>query len=234
MKRQQERTKAPQHVAFVMDGNGRWATQRGLPRLAGHRSGLANVTRIAEALVERHVSYMSMYMFSTENWKRPKEEVVGIFELLTEWLGDTGPRLQARGVTFRHLGRREPLPGSLLEAIDYVCEGPPASGNLALGLAINYGGRAEIVDALRSVLATVQQQEIDEAAIAGALYTAHMPYPDLLVRPGGELRLSNYMLWQAAYAELYFSPVLWPDFDEEELDRSMNAYATRHRRFGGL
>ncbi len=232
---QRGRETTPQHVAFVMDGNGRWATQRGVPRLSGHREGIGNVSRIAEALVACGVRYMSIYMFSTENWKRPGEEVDGIFELLVEWLGSTAAGLKDNGVAFRHLGRREPLPPSMLRSLDSICGEAPAAVSLVLGLAINYGGRAEIVDALRTLLAgPMQPGEIDEAAVSAALYTADMPAPDLLVRPGGEQRLSNFMLWQVAYTELYFSQVLWPDFDELELERALSAYRERHRRFGGL
>ena len=226
--------KRPRHVAFIMDGNGRWATRRGLPRLAGHREGIANVERIATALMARGVQYMTIYMFSTENWKRPQEEVDGIFDLLAGWLRDTVPGLQARGVGIRHYGQTDRLPAELSLALRNA--GATSGGeHLVLGLAINYGGRAEIVDAIRDVLsASKEGHRIDEQAIAGSLYTAGIPDPDLVVRPGGELRLSNFMLWQAAYAELYFSPVLWPDFNEVELDRALSAYEERHRRFGGL
>ncbi len=229
-----EPPKLPRHIAFVMDGNGRWATRRDLPRLAGHREGIANVERIAAALMTRGVQYMTIYMFSTENWKRPQEEVEGIFDLLLEWLRDTGPGLHEQGVGIRHYGQPDRLPAELSRALR---DAASTSGRdrLVLGLAINYGGRAEIVDAIREVLSARETgRQIDEQTIAGALYTAGVPDPDLVVRPGGELRLSNFMLWQAAYAELYFSPVLWPDFDEIELDRALSAYEERHRRFGGL
>ena len=224
----------PVHVAFVMDGNGRWATQRGLPRLAGHREGIANVEKIAVALKKRGVRYMTIYMFSTENWKRPKEEVDGIFGLLVEWLKHTVPGLIEQGVGIRHYGRTDRLPAELILALQEA-SARSASDDFVLGLALDYGGRTEIVDALRRVVAASPGgKQIDEAAIAGALYTAGVPDPDLIVRPGGELRLSNYLLWQAAYAELYFSRVLWPDFDEVELDRTLKAFDERHRRFGGL
>jgi len=229
------RDSPPQHVAFVMDGNGRWATRQGLPRLAGHRAGIARVEKVAEALMERGVHYMTIYMFSTENWRRSREEVDGIFQLLVDWLHDAAPRLRVKGASFRHLGRRQPLPQSLLKALDEACALHGREDGLMLGLAVNYGGRAEIVDSIRTLIGSASQPAgIDEAAISSTLYTGGMPDPDLLVRPGGEVRLSNFMLWQAAYAELYFSPVLWPDFGEEELDRALSAYAQRHRRFGGL
>ena len=234
LERQGIQATAPRHVAFIMDGNGRWATRQGLPRLAGHRQGIANVGRIASALRHRGASYMSIYMFSTENWKRPKEEVDGIFALLGEWLGEAAPSMRASGIHLKHLGGREPLPSELLQALDRACEPSPTGDGLVLGLAINYGGRAEIVDAFKSILQRSRGMDIDDPAISNSLYTAGLPDPDLIVRPGGELRLSNFMLWQAAYAELYFSPVLWPDVDEIELDRALAAYAERHRRFGGL
>ena len=224
----------PRHVAFIMDGNGRWATRQGLPRLAGHRQGIANVERIAGALLQRGIPYMTIYMFSTENWKRPREEVDGIFALLSAWLIEAGPRMREAGIRLRHHGRREPLPAELLAALDGAYDPAGAEGGLLLGLAINYGGRAEIVDAVRGALRRSPAAVIDEPAITAGLYTAGLPDPDLVVRPGGELRLSNFMLWQAAYAELYFSPVLWPDVDEVELDRALSDYAKRHRRFGGL
>jgi len=234
MSTQKRQSGVPRHVAFIMDGNGRWATRRGLPRLAGHRQGIANVERIAGALLKRVIPCMTIYMFSTENWKRPKEEVDGIFALLSDWLVEAGPRMREAGIRLRHYGRREPLPAGLLAALDGACETAGAEGGLLLGLAINYGGRAEIVDAVRGALRRSPAAVIDEASISAGLYTAGLPDPDLVVRPGGELRLSNFMLWQAAYAELYFSPVLWPDADEVELDRALSAYAERHRRFGGL
>jgi len=228
-------TEPPRHVAFVMDGNGRWATRQGLPRLAGHRAGIARVEQVALQLLDRGVRFMTIYMFSTENWKRSREEVDGIFSLLVDWLTDAAPRLRSRGVSFRHLGRREPLPDALLNAIDAACAPAGDIDGLVLSMAVNYGGRAEITDAIRTVIRSrLAEQVIDEDAISGALYTAGMPDPDLLVRPGGELRLSNFLLWQAAYTELYFSPVLWPDFAEEELDRALDAYAQRHRRFGAV
>ncbi len=222
-------------MAFVMDGNGRWATRQGLPRLAGHRAGIERVENVAEALLARGVRYMTIYMFSTENWKRSREEVDGIFQLLVDWLDGAAPRLRDRGISFQHLGRRYPLPETLLNALDSICTTRPGDGGLLLSMAINYGGRAEIVDAIKSLVASAPRGDaIDEQAVSRALYTADMPDPDLLVRPGGELRLSNFMLWQAAYTELYFSSVLWPDFVEEELDRALDAFAHRHRRFGGL
>jgi len=234
MSEQRIASAAPRHVAFIMDGNGRWATRQGLPRLAGHRQGIDNVERIAGALLQRGVSFMTIYMFSTENWKRPKEEVDGIFALLTGWLEETGPRMPAAGIRFRHFGRREPLPAALLAALDGACADSAPASRLLLGLCINYGGRAEIVDAIRHALSRHPAGSIDERSIAEGLYTAGVPDPDLIIRPGGELRLSNFLLWQAGYAELYFSPVLWPDVDEVELDRALTAYSERHRRFGGL
>ena len=225
----------PRHVAFVMDGNGRWATRQGLSRLAGHRAGIAHVERVVGVLKRRGVRYMTLYMFSTENWRRSKDEVDGIFELLGDWLTYTAPRLHDSGVSLRHLGRRQPLPEALLAALDRACAERGTDDDFVLAVAINYGGRADIVDAVKAVLPRAEQGvHVDEAAISNALYTAGMPDPDLLVRPGGEVRLSNFMLWQAAYAELYFSQVLWPDFGENEIDRALHAYAQRQRRFGGL
>jgi undecaprenyl diphosphate synthase len=178
---------------------------------------------------------MTLYMFSTENWRRSEEEVSGIFSLLVQWLNGVAPRLRDSGIALRHIGRRHPLPEALLRALDDACQAEVVDESLTLCMAINYGGRAEIVDAVKSVLSGADRAEaIDEDSIAAALYTAGIPDPDLVVRPGGELRLSNFMLWQAAYAELYFSPVLWPDFGVEEIDRALHAYRQRRRRFGGL
>jgi undecaprenyl diphosphate synthase len=218
-----------------MDGNGRWATRQGLPRLAGHRAGIERVGPIAEAVFARGVRYMTLYMFSTENWKRSREEVDGIFDLLSSWLETTTPILKQRGMSLAHVGRREPLPQRLLDALDAACLPPARTDGPVLAMAVNYGGRAEIIDAFRSLAeAGAAPSQIDEAAVSGALYTAGLPDPDLLVRPGGEMRLSNYLLWQAAYAELYFTSVLWPDFGEDEIDRALGAFAQRQRRFGGL
>jgi undecaprenyl diphosphate synthase len=227
--------KVPRHVAFVMDGNGRWATRQGLTRTDGHREGISNVERIAMALKTRGVGYMTIYMFSTENWKRPDDEVTGIFELLKGWLGETGPRLTSTGVRIRHYGRRAPLSAEFLASLDEACAATPVKTEFVLGLAINYGGRAEIADAVTEVIAGgAAVNDIDESAISCALYTREVPDPDLIVRPGGELRLSNYLLWQAAYAELYFTQVLWPDFGEKDLDEALASFASRNRRYGGL
>ncbi len=224
----------PRHIAFVMDGNGRWATRQGLPRLAGHRAGIYHVDEVARIIKSRGVRYMTLYMFSTENWRRSKEEVEGIFDLLREWLGNSAPKLRQEGIALRHIGRRQPLPTPLLEALDAACQ-PLDDAALTVCMAINYGGRAEITDALKHLIGSgLSGTAIDEAAISGALYTAGIPDPDLIIRPGGELRLSNYLLWQAAYAELYFNQVLWPDFGEEDIDRALQSYAARQRRFGGL
>ncbi len=223
----------PRHIAFVMDGNGRWATRQGLPRLAGHRAGIDNVAPVADGLMRRGVRYMTIYMFSTENWKRPEEEVSGIFDLLSGWLTETAPVMKNRGIGFRHYGRRHPLPGGVLEALDQVCD--KDEHELVLGLALNYGGRPEILDAVKTLLSDgLSAADVDETAIENRLYTAGVPAPDLIVRPGGEIRLSNFMLWQGAYAELYFSRVLWPDFNDEELAKVFEEYSLRHRRFGGL
>jgi len=229
------RPAAPAHVAFIMDGNGRWATHRGLPRTAGHRAGILNVEPVALSLMERGAHFMTIYMFSTENWKRPVEEVSAIFDLLVEWLGEAAPRLADKGVQVRHYGRREPLPAALLKQLGSATACSPPNPSLVLGLAINYGGRAEIVDAIsRLARDRVTADAIDEDALSDAMYTSGVPEPDLIFRPGGELRLSNYLLWQAAYSELYFSQVLWPDVRDEHLDEALTAYWSRNRRFGGL
>jgi undecaprenyl diphosphate synthase len=227
-------SEGPRHVAFVMDGNGRWATRRGLQRTDGHRAGIANVAPVAYSLLDCGVEFMTIYMFSTENWKRPQAEVSAIFDLLREWLTRTAPGMKQRGIGFRHYGRREPLPADLLDSLDEACR-DGGEHELVLGLAVNYGGRPEIVDAVKSLLADrVRPSDIDEDAIEKRLYTAGVPAPDLVVRPGGERRLSNFLLWQAAYAELYFTGVLWPDFGADEVAKALEEYSRRNRRFGGL
>lgn len=218
-----------------MDGNGRWAKQRGLPRLAGHKAGAENLRRVLRACGEWGIKYVTIYAFSTENWRRPKEEVEGLFNLLNQYIDQSLPELVKEGVQVRHIGRMDGVPEELQEKIRQVVEATRENDRLILCVAFNYGGRAEIVDAVRRIVAKgYKPEEINEELISSHLYTAGIPDPDLIIRTAGEMRLSNFLLWQSAYAEYYSTPVYWPDFDEEELYKALLDYSRRERRFGLL
>jgi undecaprenyl diphosphate synthase len=228
-------TGLPRHIAFIMDGNGRWAGQRGSSRLRGHRAGVANIRPIIKSLSERGVEYVTLYAFSTENWNRPEGEVRGLFRLLEEVIDREARELHKNGVRIRHVGSLEGLSPKLQKSINKALELTEKNTRLTLGIAFNYGGRAEIVDAVRRLIADgVPPGDIDEELFARYLYTADFPEVDLVIRTGGEVRTSNFLVWQAAYAEYYFTPVLWPDFGEEELEKALATYSQRQRRFGGL
>lgn len=225
----------PRHIGFIMDGNGRWAKQRGLPRLAGHKAGAENLRRVLRACGEWGIKYVTIYAFSTENWRRPKEEVEGLFNLLNQYIDQSLPELVKEGVQVRHIGRMDGVPEELQEKIRQVVEATRENDRLILCVAFNYGGRAEIVDAVRRIVAKgYKPEEINEELISSHLYTAGIPDPDLIIRTAGEMRLSNFLLWQSAYAEYYSTPVYWPDFDEEELYKALLDYSRRERRFGLL
>ncbi|MCS7286361.1 MAG: polyprenyl diphosphate synthase [Anaerolineae bacterium] len=218
-----------------MDGNGRWAKQRGLPRLAGHRAGAENLRRVLRACGEWGIKYVTIYAFSTENWGRPREEVEGLFNLLNQYIDQSLPELVKEGVQVRHIGRMDGVPEELQEKIRQVVEATKENDRLILCVAFNYGGRTEIVDAVRKIVAKgYKPEEINEELISSHLYTAGIPDPDLIIRTAGEMRLSNFLLWQSAYAEYYSTPVYWPDFDEEELYKALLDYSRRERRFGLL
>jgi undecaprenyl diphosphate synthase len=225
----------PQHVAIIMDGNGRWAQQRGLPRLAGHRAGTENVRRIAEACRTYGVRMLTLYAFSTENWNRPLEEVRGLMTLLAQVIDREVESLCQNGVRLRHLGSLEELPPLLQEKVRSAVEKTAASDQWFINIALNYGGRREILDAVRGVLRDgLRADQLTEDVLSSYLYTAGLPDPDLIVRTAGEMRLSNFLIWQAAYAEYYSTPVFWPDFGPEEFHRALMAYGQRNRKFGGL
>jgi undecaprenyl diphosphate synthase len=227
--------RVPQHVAFIMDGNGRWARRRGRPRLFGHRAGTQNIRRVLEACARAGISYVTIYAFSTENWQRSADEVVGLFRILDQAIARETPELHKNGVQIRHLGSLDGIPPRLARRIAEAIELTQHNQRLVLNVAFNYGGRAEVVDAVRRIVAKgLPAAAIDETLIAQHLYTAESPDPDLIVRTAGEMRLSNFLIWQAAYAEYYCTPVYWPDFDETELQRAIDAYAGRERRFGGV
>jgi len=230
-----EISRLPNHIAFIMDGNGRWAEKRNLPRLKGHGAGLDATRSVIKHLGEYHIKYVTLYSFSTENWNRPRNEVSGLLKLLEISLKKEVKELHKRGVVIRHLGHLDRLPQLLRQAIKDAIELTRNNTEMTLNLAFDYGGRLEILDAVHNILADgISPQDIDEKLFSSYLYTADLPEVDLVVRTGGDLRISNFLLWQSAYSEYYFTNVLWPDFNTEELDKALIAYSKRQRRFGGL
>jgi undecaprenyl diphosphate synthase len=226
-------TDLPRHVAIVMDGNGRWAGERGLPRLAGHRAGADNVRPILEACVEVGVKYLTVYAFSTENWRRPQPEVAGLIELLGEMIERETPELHRNGVCVRHVGWTEGLPEETALAIRDAVALTANNERITLNVAFNYGGRAEILDAIKRAAASgVDLACLDEETFSQFMLTGGQPDPDLIIRTAGEMRLSNFLIWQAAYAEYYSTPTFWPDFGREELLAAFEAYGKRQRKFG--
>ncbi len=225
--------RVPQHVGIIMDGNGRWAIARGQPRLAGHRAGVENLRRTITATVEFGIKYLTIYAFSTENWGRPPEEIRGLMFLLDEVLQKELDELHRQGVQLRHLGRLEGLAPRTQEMVLEAVEMTRHNTRLVLNVAFNYGGRAEIVQAIRQMIADgVKPESVTEALVNQYLYTAGQPDPDLIIRTAGEIRVSNFLLWQAAYAEYYAADVYWPDFDKNEYRRALEHFASRERRFG--
>ena len=230
-----EETRLPNHVAIIMDGNGRWAEERGLPRLAGHIAGLDRARATIRYLNNKHLKYLTLFGFSTENWNRPQDEVSNILRVFTEIIDQEAKAFHEQGIRLRHLGHLAELPPDLQQSITRAIELTKDNTGMTFNLAFNYGGRAEILDAMRQIMAkNIPPQEIDDALFGKYLYTADMPDVDLLIRTGGELRISNFLVWQSVYSEYYFTDVCWPDFDEEEIDKALEAYKQRQRRFGGL
>jgi undecaprenyl diphosphate synthase len=224
---------AVRHLAIIMDGNRRWAASRRLPAIAGHRAGVEAVRRTLRAARSRGIEYVTVYAFSSENWQRADDEVRGLLHLLEEVIGSEVPALVRDGVRLRVIGRLWELPSGLQDAIASAMEKTKAGTANALTVAFNYGGRKEIVDAARALVRQgAPAEQIDEETFARCLYTAELPDPDLLIRTGGDQRVSNFLLWQLAYAELYATPVLWPDFGEADLEKALSDYASRQRRFG--
>ena len=224
---------APRHIAIIMDGNGRWATERHLPRSVGHRAGVEALRRVVQLCDDYHVPMLSVYAFSTENWGRPQEEVDALMGLMWETIRSDVDRLHQNGVRLRHIGRLEGLAPDVREAIQWMMDLTRENTKLELNVCFNYGGRAEIVDAVRAIVASgIAPEAITEDTISRHLYTRDLPDPDLIIRTGGEMRLSNYLIWQAAYAEYYSSPRLWPDFDHDDFVAALDAFAARKRRFG--
>lgn len=225
----------PRHVAIIMDGNGRWAQERGLSRQKGHRSGAENIRRVIRAAGERGITTLTLYAFSTENWSRPRAEVSALIRLIPRFIKNELKELHENGVRLVHIGHLESLDSKIREQVEQAMELTKDNTRMTVALAFSYGGRDEIVQAVRRIAADgVPADRIDEALVAEYLYTASIGDPDLLIRTAGEMRLSNFLLWQSAYAEFYSTPAFWPDFDGDELDRALDAYAARVRRFGGL
>lgn len=228
-------TNVPVHVGIVMDGNGRWAAQRGLPRLEGHRAGAHRVREVAEAAIDFGVQILTLYAFSTENWARPEEEVSGLMTLLEETIAREQDAVAEQHIRVRSIGRRDAVPSTLQVAIDQLQKATSHNDRLTINFAFNYGGRGEIVDAVREIVtAGVPAAQISEETIAQHLYTRNLPDPDLVIRTAGEMRLSNFLLWQAAYAEYYSAHVYWPDFGREAFYEALANYSRRERKYGGL
>jgi undecaprenyl diphosphate synthase len=226
----------PSHIAIIMDGNGRWARRRSLPRVAGHKEGVRAVRAAVETCAQLHLDALTLYAFSAENWKRPRAEVETLWRLLRIYLRAELPTMMRHDIRFGAIGRLSGLPGFVRSELDAVVRRTENNRGLRLTLAINYGGRDEIVDAVAALIEDARRGlvEIDEAAISARLYTAGLPDPDLLIRTSGEMRVSNFLLWQIAYAELYVTQTLWPDFTRAELLAAILDYQRRDRRFGGL
>jgi undecaprenyl diphosphate synthase len=223
----------PQHVAIIMDGNGRWARKRGLPRLVGHNAGGENIRPVVKIFANYGVKYLTLYMFSTENWHRPKIEVTGILSLLAKKIDQETQACDKENIRLVHVGKLDRLSQKLRERVQAAVELTKNNTGLTLCLAFDYGGRDEIVQAARRIAsAGIPRDNIDEPLFARYLYNPDIPDPDLVIRTGGETRLSNFLLWQAAYSELYFTPVLWPDFGRKDVQEALSEYKRRQRRFG--
>lgn len=229
----------PQHIAVIMDGNGRWATNRGLPRVVGHRAGVESLKKIVQFCVEIDIPYLTVYAFSTENWKRPQEEVNTLMNLIVEYIEKELKDLHKNGVKINPIGRLEDLPSITLEHIKNAANMTMENDKLILNVALNYGGRTEITNAVKIICQKVIQGEIvakdiNEKLIEQYLYTSNQPDPDLMIRPSGEMRISNFLLWQLAYSELWVTNVLWPDFRPQHLINAIYDFQNRDRRFGGI
>jgi undecaprenyl diphosphate synthase len=221
------------HVAIIMDGNSRWAKQHGLPRIEGHRAGAKNVRHVVEVFSEYNIGYLTLFAFSTENWGRPEIEVGSLLQIFRKMIDSELKLLHEKGVRLCHLGIIHRLPKDLQRKVEGAIELTKKNTGMMLSIAFDYGGRTEITDAVRRLFASgVTLEEIDESSLKENLYSPEMPEPDLIIRTGGDMRLSNFFLWQAAYSELYFTDTLWPDFDRAEIDKALAVYASRERHFG--
>ena len=221
------------HVAIIMDGNGRWAQSRGLSRIKGHEMGARAARRIVEAVKARGIRYLTLYAFSSENWSRPKDEIEGLFRLLERFIDEEVDRLKNSGVCIHIIGDLSRFPKLLQDKISLTVEETRENTELHLAIAMNYGGRDEIIRAVRKIIAQgIEGEGLDEKSFSLLLDTSFMPDPDLMIRTGGEWRISNFLLWQMAYTEIYFTDILWPDFDEKALDEAITWFCSRQRRFG--
>jgi undecaprenyl diphosphate synthase len=226
-------TKIPEHVAIIMDGNGRWARARGLPRLAGHRAGTENLRRVITASVEFGIKYLTIYAFSTENWERPQDEVMGLMGIVEDVIERELEELNKQGVQLRHIGRLERLNPPLRDKVLHAIEVTRNNSRLILCIAFNYGGRDEILCAVRNMIHDgLKPDDVNDEKFSQYLFTHGVPDPDLVIRTSGEMRISNFLIWQAAYAEWYVTPTYWPDFGKEELYKALVSYMQRERRFG--
>ncbi|HIE25507.1 MAG TPA: isoprenyl transferase [Anaerolineales bacterium] len=234
-KKQLQPERVPRHVAIIMDGNGRWALSRGKPRLAGHQAGTENLRRVIRASVEFGVKYLTIYAFSTENWGRPPAEVRGLMHIFENVIDKELDELHTEGVQLRHIGRLEKLSPKLRKKVLGAIELTQKNERLILNIAFNYGGRDEIIYAIQNMIKEgVSPDDVDIEMVSQHLFTAGTPDPDLVIRTSGELRTSNFLIWQSAYAEWYITPTYWPDFDKEEYAKALKTYAERDRRFGGV
>jgi len=223
----------PVHVAIIMDGNGRWAQKRGLPRLDGHRVGVDSIQKILKTLSQKGVQYVTLYAFSTENWNRPEEEVTGILEILQYALRVQTEALHENNVRIVHIGKQDRLSPQLREEVARAEQLTRGNSGITLNVAFDYGGRDEILAAVKKIIRDgIPEDQVDEALFQSYLFTGHSPDPDLIIRTGGEMRISNFLLWQSAYSEYYHTPTLWPDLESDEIERVLEDYSTRQRRFG--
>lgn len=233
-----DKDKLPQHIAIIMDGNGRWANKKGLPRSAGHKEGAEAVKRIIANCLDINIPILTLFAFSTENWKRPKNEIIYLLKLFERVLSKEKANLIKKNIKINFIGRLNDLPNSLNKKMSELNESTKRNNKLILNIAINYGGRAEIVDAFKSIMLKIDEkklniEEINENTIRDNLYTHNLPDPDLLIRTASEMRISNFMIWQIAYTELWVTPVLWPDFDENNLIEAIINFQKRVRKYGG-
>jgi undecaprenyl diphosphate synthase len=225
----------PEHIAIIMDGNGRWAQKRNLPRQAGHRAGTQNILSLLKTVGKYGIKYVTLYSFSTENWNRPEDEIHGILDILGKTIDKELPKLHKNGIRICHIGRLEKLPEKTRIAVLNAIELTQNNTAMILSLAFDYGGRTEIVDAVKKIITDrIPPQDVDEKLFGNYLYTNNLPAVDLVIRTGGDLRISNFLLWQSAYSEFYFTDVLWPDFKSREIEKALISYSKRQRRFGGL
>jgi undecaprenyl diphosphate synthase len=229
--------KIPKHIAIIMDGNGRWAKERNLPRTMGHKAGVETIRPIVKECSRLGVEYLTLYAFSTENWKRPQDEVDAIMNLLVQYLTKEFEELNKNNVVINSIGETKKLPEQCRKELNKAYEKTKNNTGLTLNLALNYGGRDELLHAFKDIMKDIQEgkideSEVDEQTIADHLFTAGMPDPDIIIRPSGELRLSNFLLWQSAYSELWFSDIKWPDFKKEDLQKAIHDFQMRDRRFG--